>query len=202
MARLSQARLLPPQGPGDGGGSVLLPGLLPLGTPLGPPPSDHLQPSVAACCAACRAVPECTAFGYCNREVRPVAAWEDLWVPEQPATGNCLACKPACADSCRIWPPSWRQGGCTEGTQNLTAPHRACQLVHQNETAPGTGRPVLLVPAPQFVGGAPWHPLCSVLMARPFAGRLVSVASGSGDHGIISGAVRINDGCPVMLFPS
>lgn len=112
IAKRAQAQLLPPQVAGDGGGSVLLQGLIPSGMALGQPGP---QPSVAACCAACRANPECTAFWYCDRE----------------------------------------QGGCTDGAQNLTAPHQGCQLLHQNETAPGTGRPVLLVPAPAFVGGAP-----------------------------------------------
>lgn len=48
---------------------------------------------------------------------------------------------------------SLQQGGCTDGAQNLMAPHQGCQLLHQNETAPGTGRPVLLVPTPELVGG-------------------------------------------------
>lgn len=69
IATHSQARLLPPQSPEEGGGSVLLPGLVPTGAPLGQPSDDNLQPSAAACCAACRANPECTAFSYCNREV-------------------------------------------------------------------------------------------------------------------------------------
>lgn len=77
IATRAQAQLLPPRGPGDGGGSVLLPGLIPSGTALGQPGT---QPSVAACCAACRADPECTAFWYCNREVRGShAGWRMLW---------------------------------------------------------------------------------------------------------------------------
>lgn len=55
------------------------------------------------------------------------------------------------------------QEGCTDATYNLTAPYLGCQLVAQRLTQPGTGRPVLLVPAPAFTGGAPWLRLPSGL---------------------------------------
>lgn len=47
------------------------------------------------------------------------------------------------------------QGGCSNAAYNLSAPFQGCQLVLQEETRPGSGRPVLLVQAPGFVGGAP-----------------------------------------------
>ena len=47
------------------------------------------------------------------------------------------------------------QGGCAEPAHNLSAPHRGCQLVHQEPTQPGTGRALLLVRAPALTGGAP-----------------------------------------------
>ncbi|KAL4457658.1 hypothetical protein ABPG75_012523 [Micractinium tetrahymenae] len=113
MVTFKQAVLLPPDGPNEGGGSVLLPGLAPLGTVLAAA-ADNLQPSHAACCTACRENPSCNVNWYCETE-----------------------------------------GGCANAAYNLSAPHQGCQLVFQEETRPGTGRPVLLVQAPGFVGGAP-----------------------------------------------
>lgn len=113
MASRAEAVFLPPADASEAGGSVLLPGLAPLGTQL-KSASDNVQPTVAACTAACREVEQCTAFWYCER-----------------------------------------QGGCVDATYNLSSPLGGCQLVRQEETVPGTGRPPLLVRVPAFTGGAP-----------------------------------------------
>ncbi|KAL4442935.1 hypothetical protein ABPG77_008426 [Micractinium sp. CCAP 211/92] len=112
------AVLVPPNGTDEGGGSVLLPGLVPLGTVLAAA-ADNLQASQAACCAACRANQRCNIYWFCETEARH------------------------------------GESGCSSSAYNLSAPFQGCQLVYQQETEPGTGRPVLLVQAPGFVGGAP-----------------------------------------------
>lgn len=63
------AVLVPPNGTDEGGGSVLLPGLVPLGTVLAAA-ADNLQASQAACCAACRANQRCNVYWFCETEAR------------------------------------------------------------------------------------------------------------------------------------
>lgn len=69
MVTFREAVLLPPNGTNEGGGSVQLPGLVPLGTVLAAA-ADNLQPSQAACCAACRADIRCNVYWYCETQAR------------------------------------------------------------------------------------------------------------------------------------
>lgn len=69
MVTFRQAVLMPPNSTEEGGGSVLLPGLVPLGTVLAAA-ADNVQPSQGACCAACRADERCNVFWYCETEAR------------------------------------------------------------------------------------------------------------------------------------
>lgn len=54
---------------------------------------------------------------------------------------------------CKLLAVFATQGGCFSGAYNLTAPTGGCELVDQEVTRPGTGRPLLLVEAPAFTGG-------------------------------------------------
>ncbi|KAI3434591.1 hypothetical protein D9Q98_002660 [Chlorella vulgaris] len=77
------------------------------------------------------------------------------------AAGNVVPSIDKCLDACRqnhLCNAFWYcevQGGCFSGAYNLTAPTGGCELVDQEVTRPGTGRPLLLVEAPAFTGGAP-----------------------------------------------
>ncbi|PSC72792.1 Serine threonine-kinase CTR1 [Micractinium conductrix] len=81
------------------------------------------------------------------------------------AADNVVASAGDCCRACRAnkrCTAMWfceAQGGCASAAHNLSVPYGGCQLVEQVATRPGTGRPVLVVPAPGFIGGAPLrHP--------------------------------------------
>jgi hypothetical protein len=45
------------------------------------------------------------------------------------------------------------QGGCSNKEYNLSAPFGGCQLINQELSHPGTGRPAVFVNASGFTGG-------------------------------------------------
>ena len=97
MASYGQAQLLPPNGTTEGGGSVLLPNLAPIGTPL-VAAAENVQPSMAACIGACRLNKQCSAVWFCEAQVgtcRQRVAWPPIrelqaYVPAPTFAGRLL----------------------------------------------------------------------------------------------------------------
>jgi hypothetical protein len=162
MAVLSDAELVPPASAVDEGGSMLFPGRVPVGTQLGSA-ADNVQPSMSKCLEACRRRSQCNGVWFCEAQasglvmlgswghVQQLQAARSLRGTQQLASSR-AGRPPRCArfTACACGCP---QGGCTNAMYNLSAPAGGCQLVEQEATRSGTGRPILLVQAPNFVGG-------------------------------------------------
>lgn len=156
--------------PGGANSSAVFPGLVAVGEEL-VAAAGNVQPSVEACSAACWAEDACNVFTFCPEQVGREAGKRGTWqgptvtaaagdaappsvvAPRRSAHTRHAQLPPSGAD--QQYAARALQAGCTSLEYNLSSPFGGCQLVDQQPSRPGTGRPALLVESPGFLGGAP-----------------------------------------------